>query len=214
MQAFLFDGQKWNVRYVCVYTPGFLNGADVLVSPFSMDLANFATHHFRVELTMAEVRDSPNLELHEPVSGQHPPDIGRYFEYPPIARSTRTPGDLNLRSSKEVRGYHVQARDSAVGHVSDLIVDDQTWEIRYLVVSAGEVWGGRKVLIAPGWASAINWSEKKVYLNHTPKQIKDCPRWDASILLDRDYEAHLHEHFGRAGYWESISAPQIDAQLM
>jgi len=43
-------------------------------------------------------------------------------------------GDERLRSSREVRGYHIRAHDGEIGHVEDFVCDDESWSIRYLVV--------------------------------------------------------------------------------
>lgn len=61
-----------------------------------------------------------------------------------------------MRSAREVRGYQIQGRDEAIGHVNDFIVDDETWEIRYLVIDTSNWWFGKKVLVAPHWASRRN----------------------------------------------------------
>jgi hypothetical protein len=39
--------------------------------------------------------------------------------------------DPHLRSAREVTGYAIQARDGALGHVEDFIVDDESWALRY-----------------------------------------------------------------------------------
>jgi hypothetical protein len=46
-----------------------------------------------------------------------------------------THADSHLRSCQNVRGYHVHASDGDVGHVQGMLVDDETWAIRYLVVN-------------------------------------------------------------------------------
>jgi len=32
----------------------------------------------------------------------------------------------------ELRGYHIQGSDEAIGHVEDFVVDDESWTVRYL----------------------------------------------------------------------------------
>ena len=74
------------------------------------------------------------------------------------------PGDVHLRSASEVRGYRVQGSDGAIGHIDDFIVDDESWEVRYLVIDTKNWWLGKKVLVAPHWASRVSWPERKVYV--------------------------------------------------
>jgi hypothetical protein len=43
-------------------------------------------------------------------------------------------GDNHLRSAQEVMGYRIQAQDGAIGHVEDFILDDGTWQVRYIII--------------------------------------------------------------------------------
>jgi len=52
--------------------------------------------------------------------------------------------DHHLRSSHEVTGYHIQAKDGELGHVEDFIIDDETWAIRYLIVNTSNWWAGKR----------------------------------------------------------------------
>jgi hypothetical protein len=42
--------------------------------------------------------------------------------------------DPHLRSTKDVTGRTIQAQDGEIGHVSDFVVDEEDWAIRYLIV--------------------------------------------------------------------------------
>jgi hypothetical protein len=87
------------------------------------------------------------------------------FEAAMAARGTPgTPaaGDCHLRSRAVVTGYDIQATDGDIGHVKDVLVDDRTWAIRYLIVDTSNWWGGHDVLIAPQWIKAVSWPLAKV----------------------------------------------------
>ena len=68
---------------------------------------------------------------------------------PQQTRATQTPDDCHLRSSNAVIGHHIEATDGEIGHVEDLLVDDYTWAIRYLLVGTGNWWNGHRVLVPP-----------------------------------------------------------------
>lgn len=110
-------------------------------------------------------------------------------------------GDPHLRSSAAVIGYHIAATDGAIGHVEDFLVDDATWAIRYMIVDTRNWWPGKKVLVSPEWIARVDWNESKVHVDMTRTQIKNSPEYDASRPVQRDYEARLHDHYGRRGYW-------------
>jgi hypothetical protein len=70
--------------------------------------------------------------------------------------------DPHLRSSREVTGYHIHATDGDIGHLKDLLVDDRSWAIRYLILDTGNWWGGHDVLVAPQWIENVSWAEAKL----------------------------------------------------
>jgi hypothetical protein len=112
-----------------------------------------------------------------------------------------------LRSAKEVRGYHIQESDEAIGHVADFIVDDETWQVRYLVIDTRNWWLDMEVLVAPHWASRISWSEKKVFVDLSRQAIKNSPAWNPTAPINREYEARLYDYYGRPVYWDTGGRP-------
>jgi hypothetical protein len=107
-----------------------------------------------------------------------------------------------------VRGYHIQGKDEAIGHIDDFIVDDETWEVRYLVIDTKNWWFGKKVLVSPHWANRISWLEKTVYVDMSRQAIKDCPEWNPDAGVNREYEARLYDYYGRPVYWSGGARPQ------
>jgi hypothetical protein len=109
--------------------------------------------------------------------------------------------DPYLRSTKDVTGHHIQAADGEIGHVEDFIIDDETWAIRYLIINTQNWWPGKKVLVSPQWIERVSWLESKVFVNLTCETIRQSPEYTEESLLTRDYEAGLHRHYNRQGYW-------------
>ena len=118
------------------------------------------------------------------------------------AQSGRDRGDdPHLRSCNAVKGYHIHATDGDIGHVQDLLVDEETWAIRYIVVDTSNWWLGHQVLIAPRWISDVSWFEATVSVALTRQAVKDAPPFESVAQLDREQEESIHEHYGRTGYW-------------
>ncbi|MBP2667359.1 MAG: PRC-barrel domain protein [Firmicutes bacterium] len=111
------------------------------------------------------------------------------------------PWNPSLRSTSEVSGYNIQASDGELGHVDDFIIDDATWEIRYLVIDTVNWWPVKKVLISPRWIERVSWDQKKVVINLSREAIKQTPEYTEESLMTRDYEIELHRHYNRQGYW-------------
>jgi sporulation protein YlmC with PRC-barrel domain len=113
----------------------------------------------------------------------------------------RQKGDPHLRSGNAVMNYQIEATDGGMGQVKSLLIDEETWAIRYLVVETSNWWFGQQVLIAPRWIQEISWLDATIAVKVTRQAVKDAPRYDPSAPLSRDHEMSLHQHYGRAGYW-------------
>jgi len=109
--------------------------------------------------------------------------------------------DPHLRSTSAVSGYKMEALDGEIGHLDDFVIDDETWAIRYLVVSTRNWWPGGKVLISPQWIERVDWKEASISVNLSRDAIKRSPEYTEDALITRDYEAGLHGHYHRPGYW-------------
>ncbi len=223
---FLFDDKHWTIRYMVADTRKWLPGKKVLISPISLAESDRAPNLLPVRLTTDQIKEAPELDEHLPVSRQYEIQYHRYYEWPPYWDYAETWGfypypaplfskkekelvaknpakvEPHLRSCKEVTNYHIQAEDGEVGHVEDFIVDDKAWTIRYLVVDTRNWLPGRKVLVSPTWIKDVYWTQSKVDVDLTQKQIENSPEYDPSTSIDRDYETQLVEFYGFSKYWE------------
>ena len=109
--------------------------------------------------------------------------------------------DLHLRSCKEVVGYHIEANDGDIGHLQGVLVDEETWAIRYLIVNTSNWWLGHEVLIAPQWIRDVIWPEATVTVNLTRQALQNAPPYNSAKQLTREQELDIFNHYGRTGYW-------------
>jgi len=110
--------------------------------------------------------------------------------------------DPHLRSARSVMGYHVRASDGEIGYIQDLLVDEDTWAVRYIVVDTGDWWPGHQVLVSPQWIQEIDWADEGVLVDLTRSAVKLAPPFASTDELSRRREARLFAHYGRIGYWE------------
>ena len=221
---FFLDDERWGVRYLVVETGGLVLQRRVLITPASFRQVDWAARRFNLALTRTAIESSPKVDTERPVSRQHESQYYDYYgvapywssfgywnreSYPSVTREgeggdDRLPSniEMHLRSLNEVKGYRIQGTDDTIGHIDDVIVDDQTWQIRYLVVDTSNWWMGKKVLVAPHWATAVSWAERKVHMGLTRQAIKASPEWHPGAPINRSYEAHLYDYYGRPVYWE------------
>jgi hypothetical protein len=110
-------------------------------------------------------------------------------------------GDAHLRSATEVTGYAISAVDGDLGHVEDLLFDDVSWTVRYLVVDTSNWWFGKHVVVAPDWISQIDWPSRTVAVRVGRQQLKNAPEYDRAEHVDRQWEASYYQHLQQPGYW-------------
>jgi hypothetical protein len=103
--------------------------------------------------------------------------------------------DPHLRSVRAVRGHTIEAKDGNVGHVEDFLIDDRSWEVRYLIVDTRNWWPGRMVIVAPQWIHDVGWEEAKVRVDLTRNAIRTSPAYDPSKPITPDYAGQLHDHY-------------------
>jgi len=227
VDSFLLDGEHWIVRYLIVRTKGFLQGQEVLVSPISFSKIDWSDLRFNVTLTKDKVRCSPPFDPRMPFTRELEGEVFQYYGYEPhwgfaghwgpgifpssLATSKgnadltgHTDGSTgeHLRNARELRGYHVVGTDGEIGHIEDFILQDETWQIRYLVVDTSNWWFGEKVLLSPKWTTKISWEDKLVYVDMSRHAVQKSPKWEPGNVVEREYEARLFGHYGLPQYWE------------
>lgn len=110
-------------------------------------------------------------------------------------------GDPHLRSANEITGYFIRARDGEIGHIEELLIEDDSWTVRYVVVDTRNWWPGRMVLISPEWIKDISWSEQRVFVDVSREDVERSPEYAPESKVEREYEARLFGHYGLKPYW-------------
>lgn len=239
-----FDDEKWHVRYFVVDTGSWLTGRTVLMASGVITSTDWDQRLLAVNLTQEQVRNSPHVDTHRPVSRQHETSLHDYYGWPyywgapalgtgyvaPIApaaaasaaaiRPSRPSGaefgeergasggaasrpapeseaDSHLRSAHVVRGYHIEATDGSIGHVEDLMIDDATWAILYILVDTRNWWPGKKVVVSPAEVRAIHWANSTMAVDLSREAIKSSPEFDPSRPVTADYTDRLEAHYRR-----------------
>ena len=157
VEEFYFDDHHWTIRYLVANTGNWLTGRQVLISPYALSAVNKKEKYISIKLTKKQIEDSPSLQSDKPVSLQFEEAYYGYYGWPSywsgpyawgpyphldlfyVKDKKRNPGgkpwDHYLRSTSDVSGYNIHALDGEIGHVDDFVIDDETWEIRFLVIA-------------------------------------------------------------------------------
>ncbi|MEZ4864980.1 MAG: PRC-barrel domain-containing protein [Caldilineaceae bacterium] len=116
-----------------------------------------------------------------------------------------------LRKLNDLRGFTIAATDGEIGSVDDFYFDDQSWEIRYVVVDTGPWILGRRVLISAVVMEAPQWESEILPVRLTKDQVENSPDIDLDAPISRQHEISLHRHYGWSGYW--YAAPTMTTPI-
>lgn len=227
VKDFYFDDATWVVRYLIVDTGSWLLSRKVLVSPIVIERTDVSEQVLLVKITKEQVKNSPDINTDKPVSRQHEASHLSYYGYPPYwggiglwgdgmspelyvenlrvmaaaEEAEHCDDDPHLRSCNAVIGYHVHANDGDIGHVDGMLIDEETWSLRYLVVNTSNWWVGHSVLVAPQWIAGISWADETVTVDMSREAIKQAPLYNPMKTLLRQQESDTYKHHKRRDYW-------------
>ena len=208
---FLFSDADWRIRWLVADTGNWLPGRRVLLHPSLFNAPDAQLRQFPVALTKKQIEASPHISMDQPVSRQMEDHLYDYYGWDPAWGESYSlagamtgalsepvlapfrapgamPGDPHLRSAVEVIGYHIHASDGDIGHVSDFLVGDQGWTIRYLKVETSNWWLGETVIIPPRTIRKIDWGERMATVDLTRSGVKASKSYRRSETVDGAYD--------------------------
>lgn len=199
-----FDDQTWSVRYLVVGTGKWLPGKKVLVTPEAIVKPWHHQPSIAVKLTMEQIRSGPDIDTAMPISRVAEELLHRHYQWTPYwdtaiapipaippppavtveedrveaGKAAESLVDVRLRSANELGGYHVKAGDGDVGHVQDLLLDDDLSRILFLVVEVKGWLFGKKVLVGPSLVSGVDWATSTVFVSANRQALKSAQEYN------------------------------------
>jgi len=201
------------VRYVVVDTGKLFSGRKVLLSPTALGEPDWATKALPVNHTREQVRTSPSIDLHKPVSRLQEEALHKHYAWtaywaPSVPVGVSAPGEektpskedevkSNLRSLSEVIGYKVGSLDGEAGTLDDFIVDDEQWVLRMLVVNTGGPVLAKPVVLTIRWVGRFSWDESTVFIDKQREDVAEAPTFDPTEPINEEVETRFYDYFGR-----------------
>jgi len=219
----LFDDETWTVRYLEADLGSFFKEKKVLIPKDNLGKPHWEDKHFPVELTVKRIENSPDIGHDLPVSRKYEQELFAHYELTPYwpanigifpgKESMFYPGqviappkkvvekediDTNLRSFTEIRGYFIKAKDDIFGHIHDLIIDDDNWQILYVIIDTKNfVPWSKQVMLPIELIDEISYLDKDVKINLPKEVIKNAPEYNPSDAISAEYEKVLKDFYGR-----------------
>ncbi len=219
----LFDDEAWIIRYLEADLGTLFSQKRVLVPRFYLGEPNWEEKHFPIELTKEKIENSPDMESDLPFSRQYEKELMEHYDlkpYWPIKivpymgkenmfnpdMQFKTPKkvireeeiETHLRSFIEIQGYTVHANDDQFGHIEDLIIDDDDWQILYVVMDTKNLlsWS-KKVMLPIEVVDKISFLNQEANVSLSKETIKNAPEYDPDIPVNVEYEKVLYDFYGR-----------------
>jgi hypothetical protein len=198
---FYFDDETWFLRYMVLKTGDWLSGRKILISPDALKKTSWKTGLFSVNITKEQIRDSPVINTDKPVYRTQEIELYAHYDWerdwgnqfyeggsmgksnPLPVRDTeilsaaekadiRLNDSLHLRSTAKILNFRIHGADGEIGSLVDLVMDDQSWQILFLIVEIQHLPGEKKTLIAIAHIQHIDWDKAIIFLSITASAVK------------------------------------------
>jgi hypothetical protein len=199
---FYFDDETWFLRYMILKTGDWLFGRKILISPDALKKTSWNTGLFSVNITKEQIRESPAINTDKPIYRSQEIELyahydwegewgSRFYEGGSMGKSNPIPvldrgilssadkadiysnDKLHLQNTSKVLGFQILCTDGEFGSLVDFVMDDQTWQILYIVAETGISSDGKKTLIHIKDIQKVQLDQANILVNVTLATLKN-----------------------------------------
>lgn len=109
-----------------------------------------------------------------------------------------------LIAVNELLDFRVAAQDGKLGEVADVLLSDDSWTVRYIVVGTEDAFEREPILISPMAMGPLDRRGTVVQVHLTVDQVKRAPRLETQESVSRHYEERYYDHYGWPYYWLGV----------
>ncbi|TDE18012.1 PRC-barrel domain-containing protein [Dyadobacter psychrotolerans] len=217
------DDESWVIRYWVVDTGDWLPKNKVLIAIQSLLKPDWENGVLETDLTLDQIRSSPDIDTDKPVSRQEEmklynhfpwriywgPGVGSKGSFIPLTESVKAAlaedaqnrsnsNDPHLRSSDKLIGYDIQTTDGQFGHLADLIIETDTWEVTSLVIETGSWLSSKKILLPVSAVNEINWSASNLSISLCMEDIKNSETYNPEAPVNPIEDGSFLDYYGQS----------------
>lgn len=121
-------------------------------------------------------------------------------------------GQQQVKSTNKLIGKAVKSSDGQeLGNVSDIMVDVESGQVGYALVSSGGVLGmGEDQYIVPWKALQTDPQTEALTLNISQDKLKQAPK--GQTVADQEQAREIHQFYGVSPYWEEGGQQEMQQQ--
>jgi sporulation protein YlmC with PRC-barrel domain len=195
VEEMYFDDEKWTIRYIIAGLAEASEKDRAAVSPVSVDEVDWKNRMILVDLSRREVAGSPDVEPEQPLGRDKERQLNSYYGipvywngvglwgnhvYPGLLagesslEEDRSDEEPHVHTTREAFGYKIEATDGEIGRVEDLVVEEKSWEIQFLVIDTGGWLPGKKVIVDTHWIDEVDWQKGTVSVSLPRNAIRSA----------------------------------------
>lgn len=209
IKDFLFDENSWTIRYVEVDFGNIFTGKRVLIPNALFKKSQLVDKEFYLNITNNELENCPKPDENLPISQKYEEELFKYYQLDyywtfsgAIPRNVPEPEideyslGTTLRSYNEVKGYSIHTLDGSFGKLDDLIVDDNSWEITYVIIDTSK-WLplSKKVALDIIYIQSISYKNKEAKVLMQEHVLQHAPEYSTDEPFDNTFQSSLHEYY-------------------
>jgi hypothetical protein len=194
---FLFDEDTWKIRYLITDTSNGPSRRKVLLPAIALDQTNQVSRKIPIHLTKEQVNNCPSIDTNALMSRQIQSRLNEVYPVfmywamsgyvstslplAPVSNQQSQSEEHNIafRSVEDIGHCFIQAVDGDLGAIEEIVVDDESWSIRYIVANPTKWLLGRKFWVLPTWIETIDWEAQQVFLKISKEQLKNSPDYSS-----------------------------------
>ena len=220
-----FDEYGWTVRYFLTRTRNEALGDAHLLSPIAMQAIDEEFGALRFNQTARQIEAAPRHDTEVPISRRYESAYYAHYGWPCYWVGSRlwaqaasafelfhpdtdteveirtaiedSNDDPKLRSTNEILTYELVANDETrLGNIADLLVDEWSWQVRFLAVTLDRLMvPTRNTLLPPAWISRIDWHQRALLAELPPTAIEEAPKYRQGEPLIPELESATNDHY-------------------
>ena len=158
---FYFSDESWKIRHAVVDLGSWLPGRRVLLSPDILGHADWRKKFIEAQAGKMSIQANLKAET-----------------VPPETILTKDPHLLSVRIMKECS--IVDERHEYQGRVNDLLIDTDTWDIRFIFIKT--LYDSRLFLVSPSTVFAIDTGNRRITIRHYDEMKTEWHEYDPHYM--------------------------------
>jgi len=187
---FYFDYSDWKIHYAIVKLGDLFQTRDVLICVSQLGPSGLSG--ISSDLTTVQVQKSPVIDSTKPLTRDKDLELQKHYGIKCINYTNNK--DSSLQKIFTLKDFTLISNDGEAGRVEDIIIDDEIWFVKYLVISTGS-WTGKRVLLDISISKKINWEQSRIEFDLSEKKVSNAPKYDPFVPLLPENEIELKNYF-------------------